>query len=53
MDVEDFKVCQRKLYPLSDNAPELLLQEGEEVRFRKGVKVWMEGGRTNGRRVFC
>lgn len=47
MDAEDFKVCQRKLYPLSEDALEMLLRETEEVRFRKGEQVLTEGQRAD------
>lgn len=43
MDAESFKTYQRKIYPLSDHALELLLGSAEEVRFRKGEQVPTEG----------
>lgn len=47
MNAEDFKACQRKLYPLSEEALEMLLRETEQVRFRKGEQVLTEGGRVD------
>lgn len=47
MNAEEFKAYQRKIYPLSDDALELLLQETEEVRFRKGEQV-LTAGRKQG-----
>lgn len=47
MDAESFKNYQRKIYPLSDQALELLLGEAEEVRFRKGEQVLAEGRRQD------
>lgn len=47
MDTESFKACQRKIYPLSDEALELLLGEAVEVRFRKGGQVVTEGQRLD------
>lgn len=47
MDSEDFKTAQRKVYPLSEDALELLLKEVEEVSFKKGEQVLTEGRRVN------
>lgn len=47
MDSEYFKARQRKLYPLGEEALDRLLEEMEEVRFRKGEQVVTEGRRTD------
>lgn len=47
MNVEDFKACQRKVYPLSDEALELLLGEAVEAVYRKGGQVVTEGQRLD------
>lgn len=47
MDSEYFKARQRKLYPLGEGALDRLLEEMEEVRFRKGEQVVTEGWRTD------
>lgn len=45
MNSENFMSYQRRIYPLSDQALELLLQNVEEVGFRKGEQVVTEGER--------
>lgn len=45
--METFIERQRKLYPLSDEAARLLLQEVEEVNFAKGKDVIVQGRRTD------
>lgn len=47
MNSKHFKARQRELYPLGENTWELLLQEMEEVRYRKGEQVLTEGQRTD------
>lgn len=47
MEPKNFKARQRELYPLGEHILELLLQEMEEVRYRRGEQVLTEGRRTD------
>ena len=45
--MENFVSKQRQLYPLSEEAIQLLLEDTEEVQFTKGEQVWIEGWRAD------
>ena len=45
--MENFISKQRAIYPLSDEAVHLFLQEAEEIRFAKGERIFTQGQRMD------
>lgn len=45
--MKSFVSSQREIYPLSDEAVQVLLEEAEEVRFTKNEQILTEGRRTD------